>query len=110
MCVSDIECHPENISNFLLKYLDQKNEDEYLKAMSEYLKLIPDSFDEDLEVEHFVQILYPQSSPVEQQRMVNDLIALQDESCMVIEFFRAYVLSRLCSSIQAREVTDDLLS
>ena len=56
VCLNRLEYHPSNLSNCLLRFLDSKKDEVYLAAFSEYLKLMPDNFDLEMELEHQVQV------------------------------------------------------
>jgi hypothetical protein len=80
MSLNQSESHPDNLCTGLLRFLDRKsdaNSDVYLKAMSEYLKILPDNFDLDMEVEHLVQVIYSHRTPADQQRIVDELSSFQ---------------------------------
>jgi hypothetical protein len=90
--------HPENISLSLLSFLDRGDQARpgvYIRAMAEYLKLLPDStdFGDEMEGEH-EEVLSKTCRVITEDEKVAQR-RCRHEAMMLLEYYRAYVMARL---------------
>lgn len=98
VCMHPDVYHPDNISLSLLSFLDRGDQPRpgvYVRAMAEYLKLLPDSTDFGGEMEGEHEWVLGEAYRVRTEEEKAAQRRCRREAMMLLEYYRAYVMARL---------------